>query len=207
MLKRTKGRLLLTLLVVTGLAGTLKDTTVSNKERKSAVSLMKNTRAEVLKSVKELSESQLNFKAATYRWSIKECIYHIAASEKKLWGILESSMKGAATPEKRSEIKMTDDDLIKLMEDRNSNVKTTEPFEPKKTNYKSIVEALNAFKNARANHIKYIKTTTEDLRNHIVQMPLGSIDCYQLCIMIALHNNRHIDQINELKNDPGFPKN
>jgi len=207
MLKRTKGRLLLTLLVVTGLAGTLKDTTVSNKERKSAVSLMKNTRAEILKSVKELSETQLNFKVAAYRWSIKEGIYHIAASEKKLWDMLEHSMKGAATPEKRLEIKMTDDELIRLMEDKTSKAKTGDLFESIKTPYKSLDIALDAFKNTRANHIKYIKTTTEDLRNHIVQMPFGTIDCYQLYIMIALYSNGLIHQINKVKDYPGFPKN
>ena len=52
MLKRTKGLFLLTLLVITGLAGTLKDTSLSKKERKAALSLMKDTKADVLKSVK-----------------------------------------------------------------------------------------------------------------------------------------------------------
>ncbi len=205
MLKRTKGRLLLTLLVITGLAGTLKDTTVSNKERKSAVSLMKDTRAEVLKSVKGLSEAQLNFKVAPDRWSVKECVYHIAISEKNLWDMLENSLKGAATPEKRSEIKLTDDQLIKMMEDRSNKVKTFPPFEPQNTTYKSLDEALDAFKERRAEHIKYIKTTTEDLRNHIVQMPFGSIDCYQLCLMIASHSNRHMQQINEVVQSQTFP--
>jgi hypothetical protein len=64
MLKRTKGRLLLTLLVITGLAGTLKDASISKKERKSAVSLMKDTKSDVINSVKGLSDAKLNFKAA-----------------------------------------------------------------------------------------------------------------------------------------------
>src|SRR5438552_19117656 len=124
MLKRTKGRLLLTLLVITGLAGTLKDTSLSEKERKTATSLLKDTKADVLKSVKGLSDAQLNFKAAPDRWSVKECMYHIAISEKNLWDMLEGSMKTAANPEKRSEIKVTDDQLIKMMEDRSNKVKT-----------------------------------------------------------------------------------
>jgi len=206
MLKRTKGRLLLTLLVITGLAGTLKDNTISQKDRKTVVVLMKDSRAEILKDVKGLSEAQLNFKASREQWSIKECIYHIAISEKNLWGILESSMKGTATPEKRSEIKITDEQLIKIIEDKTNKVKIVEPFESKSIPYKSVDDALNAFKNSRTDHMKYIKSTTEDLRNHIVQMPFGSIDCYQLCLMIALHNNRHLQQINELKAYSSFPR-
>jgi hypothetical protein len=206
MLKRTQGRLLLSLLVITGLAGTLNDTTLSHKERKSAMSLMKDTKADVLKSVKGLSDKQLNFKAAPDRWSVKECAYHIAISEKKLWDLMETTLKAPANPEKRSEIKMTDDQLIRMMEDRSFKVKTSEPFEPKNTPYKSLNEALEAFKTRRAEHIKYLKSTTEDLRNHVAQLPFGWLDCYQICLMMASHSNRHTQQINEVKADPNFPK-
>ena len=205
MLKRTKGRLLLTLLVITGLAGTLKETSISEKERKTATGLLKDTKTDMLKSVKGLSEAQLDFKASADHWSVKECTYHIAISEKNLWNMLETNMKMAPNPEKRSEIKMTDEQLIKALEDRSNKVKTSEPLEPKNTPYKSLDEALNAFKDMRADHIKYMKSTTEDLRNHVVQMPFGWLDCYQLCLMMAAHSNRHTQQINEVKADPNFP--
>lgn len=206
MLKRTMGRSLLTLLVITGLAGTINDFSLTKSERKSSISLMKDTKADVLKSVKGLSEAQLNFKAAPDKWSVKECMYHIAISEKNLWDMLEGTMKAPANPEKRSEIKMTDEQLIKMMEDRSFKVKTVAPFEPVNTPYKSLDEAIDAFKSRRAEHIKYMKSTTEDLRNHVVQMPFGWLDCYQLSLMMAAHSNRHTQQINEVKADPAFPK-
>jgi DinB superfamily len=206
MLKRTMGRSLLTLLVITGLAGTINDLALSKNERKTAISLMKDTKSEVLKSVKGLSEAQLNFKAAPDKWSVKECMYHIAISEKNLWDLMEATMKVAANPEKRSEIKTSDEQLIKMMEDRSFKVKTQEAFEPKNTPYKSLEEAIDAFKTRRAEHIKYMKTTTEDMRNHVAQMPFGWLDCYQLCLMVASHSNRHTQQINEVKADPAFPK-
>ena len=205
MLKRTKGLFLLTLLVITGLAGTLKDSSLSQKERKEAISLMKDTKADILKGVKGLSDGQLNFRQVADRWSVKECMYHIAISEKNLWDILEGSMKTAANPEKRTEIKITDDELIKMTEDKTNKVKTVAPLEPQNTPYKSLSEVLNDFKTRRADHIKYLKATTEDLRNHVVQMPFGWIDCYQLCLMIASHSNRLSQQIDEIKADPNFP--
>ena len=206
MIKRTMGRFLLTILVITGLAGTINNTSISKSERKLAISLMKDTRNEVLKSVKGLSEAQLNYKAAPDRWSIKECMYHIAIAEKNLWGMLEMTMKSPGNPEKRSEIKVTDEDLIKKIEDRSMKVKTAEPFEPKNTPYKTLDEAIDAFKALRADHIKYMKSTTEDLRNHVVQMPFGMIDCYQFSLFVAAHSNRHRQQIDEVKADPGYPK-
>lgn len=205
MLKRTKGLLLLALLVMTGLAGTIRNDSISFKERKSVLKEMKDSKTEILKSVKGLTEKQLNFKGSPDRWSIKECMYHIAISEKNLWDKLETAMKKPANPDKRPEINFTDEQLIKKMEDRSVKGQAAETFEPKNTNYKTIDEAINDFKNRRNNHIKYLKATTEDLRNHVVEMRYGWIDCYQLCLKIAAHSNRHYRQINEIKADPNFP--
>ena len=204
--KRKYGYILLTMLIVSGLAGTPTDNSLSKKERKFATEHMKNTKGDVTGAVKGLTDAQLNYKAAPDKWSIKECVYHIAISEKNLWAMLEGSLKSAANPEKRSEIKMTDEQVATMIEDRSNKVKTFAPFEPANTPYKSLDEALIYFKTARAEHIKYLKSTTEDLRNHVVQLPFGWIDCYQMSLFISGHSNRHTQQINEVKADPGYPK-
>ncbi|HYC39457.1 MAG TPA: DinB family protein [Chitinophagaceae bacterium] len=206
MLKRTKGLLLLSLLVITGMAGTVDTGTISKKERKTALALLKESRADLFRDVRGLSEAQLNFKPAADRWSVKECVYHIAISEKNLWDFIQKSMNEPANPEKRSEIKVTDEQLVKMMENRDYKVKTAEPFEPKNTPYKSLEDALNDFRERRADHIRYVRSTTEDLRNHVLQMPFGYLDCYQACLMLGAHANRHIQQLNEVKADPNFPK-
>lgn len=205
MQKRKYGYILLTLLVISGLAGTPSGNTLSKKERKFAVEQMKDSRADVVKSVKDLTEAQLNFRPGQDQWTIKECIYHIAISERNLGNLIEATMKSPANPEKRSEIKLTDEELVRRMQDRSFKVKTKEQFEPKNTPYKNLDEALTDFKINRVSHIKYVKSTTEDLRNHVTQMSFGWIDCYQICLMISAHNNRHIRQINEVKNSTDFP--
>jgi pantothenate synthetase len=123
MLKRTYGRLLLTLLVISGLAGTLRNTSLSKKERKYATTLMKDTKSDLTQSLKGLTEAQLNFKPNAESWSVKECMYHIAISEKNLWGMLEGAMKTPATPDKRSEVKMTDEQVVAALESRERKVK------------------------------------------------------------------------------------
>jgi hypothetical protein len=204
--KRKYGYLLLLFIVFSGLAGTPTDNSLTKKERKFAADHMKTTKTDVADAVKGLTESQLNYKASADKWSVKECVYHIAISEKNLWGMLEASMKAAATPEKRSEVKMTDEQVLKMIQDRSAKFKTFETFEPKNTPYKSLDEALNDFKTTRAAHIKYIKATSEDLRNHFVQLPFGWLDCYQFCLFISAHSNRHTQQMNEVKADAGYPK-
>lgn len=206
MLKRTKGLMLISLLVITGLAGTLNDDALSNKERKYSANLLKDSKTELLKSVKNLSDAQLNFKTSAESWSVKECVYHIAITEKALWGMLEQTMKATANPEQRPEIKLTDAEFVQRMENRTHKVKTFEKLEPVNTPYKSLDEALDDFKMSRGEHIKYVKTTTEDLRNHVVKTVLGWADCYQITLIVGAHTNRHIQQLNEVKADPNFPK-
>ena len=207
MIKRTTGRLLLLLLVATGFAGTISDNAISKSERKFAAGLMKDTYKAAIGSTKGLSEAQLNFKAAPDKWSVKECMYHIAGAEKLLWSLLEGAVKAPANPEKRAEIKVTDEMIVKMVEDRTQKAQAPEPIQPKNTGFDNLDAAIADFKTTRMEHIKYIKNSTEDLRNHVVQMPFGWIDCYQLYLMIAAHSNRHTQQINEVKANASFPVN
>ena len=207
MLKRTKGRLLIALLVVTGLAGTIHSDALTQKERKYALKEIKDSKNNVLKSVRGLSEIQMNFKSAQDQYSIKECIYLIAKSEINLCQLLEGTMKAPANPDKRQEIKINDEQLVDMMKTQTNKFETQELFEIKSTPWKSLTDALDEFKNKRSDHIKYMKSTTEDLRNHVVQLPFGWIDCYQLYLMIGAISNRYLQQINEIKTNPDFPKN
>jgi hypothetical protein len=207
MLRRTKGRLLLTLLVVTGLAGTVNDSSLSKKERKFAINLMKDTKAEIIKNVKGLSNSQLNFKSSSTDLSIKECIYSIVLSERNLWDLFQTSIKAPANPEKRSLIKMTDKEVIEICENSNNKTGVYESVEVKNESWETVDNALTDFRNKRAAHIRYINISTEDLRDHVVRMPFGWIDCYQLSLIIAAKNYMLIQQINEIKADRAFPKN
>ena len=194
------------MLIVSGLAGTPTDNSLTKKERKFATDHMKNTKTDLLNTIKGWTEAQVNFKPAPDKWSASDCVYHLAATEKGLWQLLETTMKASANPEKRAEIKMTDEQLINTIQTRNFKAKAPESFEPKNTTYKSLEEALSDFKETRTDHIKYIRNSTEDLRNHVAESPLGWLDCYQIILFISSHSNRHTQQINELKSQRGFPK-
>ncbi len=207
MLNRTKGRLLLALLVVTGFAGTLNNTTLTKQERKFVVSRLKDTKTELLNNLRGLSEAQLNFKQLPNQWSIKECFYHLTQAETGLWDMLESTMKEPAKSVKGQDLKVSDEYLLKVITDRALKLNAPEPFQTGKTGWKSINEAISVFKVSRSHHLKYTKITTEDLRNHFIQLPLGRVDCYQFIIFISGYSNRLSQQINDIIADPDFPRN
>ncbi len=203
MLKRTKGRILLSLLVITGLAGTINNTSLSNQERKFISGKLKESRTDLLNVVKSLSASQLDYKISSQTPSIRDCFYHFVLTEKKLWVDLEAAMKEPARPEKRLELKMTDDDLLNMM---NSNVKpVSEEFKTINTKWNSMTEAISAFKSLRSQQMKYVKTTTSDLRNRFIQIPAGWVDCYQYIIYLSNNSDQHLRKIQDILLHPSFP--
>lgn len=182
------------------------DNTISKKERDYATKLLKDTEKAVFDQVKGLTPAQLTFKPAPDRWSIEECVKHIAASEDMLWQAAEGTLKQPVNPEKRSEIKWTDEQLVQGVEDRSTKRKTMEKLQPENIPFKNTEEALEGFKKKRGQLIDFVKSTKEDLRSHVATMPFGSLDSYQFVLFIAAHSNRHTQQIIEVKTDPNFPK-
>ena len=179
---------------------------LTTQEREYAIKLSKDTESGVVNSVKGLSAAQLKFKASPEKWSVEECVKHIAASETNLWAMVEKSLKQPANPEKRSEIKFTDEQLVKAVEDRTQKSKTFEALEPANSPFKTLDEALTSFKQNREKLIAFIKSTNQDLRDHVSVESIGSFDAYQFILLIAAHSNRHTQQIDEVKANINFPK-
>lgn len=200
-------KLLILLAVVTGLSFIPSEKELTKEEREKASKFLQDTENGILASVKDLSEAQLNFKAAPDKWSVADCVKHIAATEMALWKMTEDNIKMAANPEKRKDIQWTDEDVMKNIADRSTKRKTFAALEPQNTGFKTMQEAMASFQENRGKLIEYVNGTKEDLRNHVAALPMGTYDCYQMILFIAAHSNRHNQQIDEVKNDPNFPKN
>ncbi len=185
---------------------TLADGELTKTEKKMVSKLMKSTVKSLAKSVKGLSDAQVNFKASPTSWSIKENIYHLALSEDNLWAWMQNLMATPANTEKRSLIKITNEQLMAGIESRESKVKTGEPFEPKNAKWNSINEGLEYLKSKRYEHAAYMKDATAAMHNHIAeQSPMGPIDAFQVILLMTQHTKRHQAQIEEVKNQPDFP--
>jgi len=181
--------------------------TISKKERKDATDLLRDTHNTLLKSLEGLSEAQLNYKVSDSTWSVDGNVKHLAAVEQTILSMVEDALKKPANPEKRANIKVSDEQMIKNYENRTNKVKTIPSLEPQNISFVSTSEALASLKQNRQKAIDFINTTKEDLRNHVIEYPFGSYDCYQSILILGSHMNRHTQQIEEVKSQPGFPTN
>jgi hypothetical protein len=180
---------------------------LTSEERAKAKDHLTASKEAVLKSVIGLSEAQLKFKPTPESWSIAECVEHIAISEDNIMGLVQKTLKDAPDPAKKALIK-SDDDAIKWITDRSMKVKTSENFIPS-GKFGSFDETLKAFISKRDASVKFIETTTEDLRGHFFTFPaevLGTMDAYQIVLFMSGHTKRHTLQIEEIKSHPDFPK-
>lgn len=184
----------------------LSDDTISKKERKNAIDLLKETQKELEKSIEGLSDAQLNYKASDSTWSVDGNVKHLAAVEQTILGMVEDALKKPANPDKRTDIKATDEQLIKNYENRSNKVKTLSSLEPQNISFTSTSEALASLKQNREKAMSFINTTKDDLRNHVIEYPFGSYDCYQSILILGSHMDRHRQQIEEVKSQAEFPK-
>ena len=154
--------------------------------------------------VRGLSPSQLEYRSSEDRWTIRECVSHLAVAEPDYWRDLMSSVKASPDMSAKKSAN-TDADILWYGIDRVVHTKTGGGHEKVET-YKNIDEALSRFRALRTTMIDYIKVTHDDLRAH----SFGTnhpIDCWQWMLEISTHAERqHFLQIREIKADPNFPK-
>ncbi|MGB5821844.1 MAG: DinB family protein [Saonia sp.] len=179
-------------------------TGLTDAERKFAIKEMTRTHDHLLKVVEGLSEEQLSFKADPNSWSIAECVEHLAISENAFDQMLSGALQTPADTTKRSEVKMSDEQLLGIIVDRSNKVKTSEAFEPS-GKFGSNKETITAFVTKRKEHIEYVKSTADDLRNHYGQLPFGTIDGYQIMLFMSGHTERHVKQMEEIMSNENFP--
>ncbi len=184
--------------------------TLTQEERDQAVAELEGSKKAFLDATKGLSPAQWNFKPAPERWSVAECSEHIALSEGFIFGIVsEKIMKAPANPEKREAAKGKDELILKMVQDRSHKGTAPEQIDPAKQASRTPQEAMKLFLDSRAHSIEYVKTTQEDLRDHLFDHPvpaIGTVDAYQWILFMSGHTRRHTAQILEVKADANFPK-
>jgi len=195
MLKRTKGYFLLIMLVLTGLAGRMHSNILSTKERHTLVTELKSSRNNFLKNLDGLSTKQMNFKARRKDLSIKDCVTRLVSIENNLWIAAQRSLKDQTTSTHNT---FSDESLPTIIQQE-------QPF-PNTIKFTSAKEALKFYKNERAEMLRYVHTSTENVRGYGTNMDHSNFDCYQLILLTTIYCKYYTEQIEKIKAHPGFPK-
>ncbi|WP_346238943.1 DinB family protein [Niabella insulamsoli] len=178
---------------------------ITQKERAYLLSYRASAKALLDKETKGLSDEQLNWKPNDSTWSIANCVEHITLTEKGIFDWAMTTLKETADPAQKSEVKVSDDQIKAMIEQRTQKAKAPEQLKPGGA-LKDYQKAMATFKEQSDHLENYIKTTKDDLRDHFAKTPIGTIDTYQMLVFLTAHTRRHTAQIIELKAMPDFPK-
>jgi hypothetical protein len=176
---------------------------MNDAEREFASLQMTAGRDALFQALRGVSAVQSNFKPASDRWSIAECVEHVALTEEVLLKMLVS---GAAHPIGVSLTPDKDGRMAAAVVDRSRRFQAPDVIRPS-GRFASLSAAWEQFEKSRRVSVAYARECPNDLRGLFTMHPLlGQIDCYRCLLLLALHPARHAAQIEEIKQHPGYPK-
>lgn len=179
--------------------------TLTTADRKRLVQELETSRETFLASINGLSEAQWNFKPAPEKWSIAEVAEHLTLVEQGIGGMLRTSLV-PITPFPADSAAKLEAGVRALYGDRTHRMNSPEGFVPT-GKWKTQSELLAAFTAARAETLEYVRTSHDSLRARAMPHPaFGQIDGAHVAVLLAAHMNRHVQQIEGVKNSEGYPR-
>jgi|SRR5579863_5212331 hypothetical protein len=174
-------------------------------ERAFLIEQLEKSKKDFLSSIDGLTAAQWKFKPSPEVWSVAECAEHIILAEDFLNGFAMSTLKSPAVERPATSTAEQDQKLVAMIGDRSHKAKAPEPIVPS-GKFATPTDAAAEFTARRDKNLEYARTTTDELRVHSAKGPLGTMDSYQILLLLATHTGRHTAQIREVQANPDYPK-
>jgi hypothetical protein len=181
---------------------------LTDADRTALLTELKASQQAVIDTVKGLTPEQITFKPGPDRWSVAECLEHIAATEPMLFGgfIQGKVLKTAPASEAdRAKVAGKDSGVLTMVTDRSKKFQAPNEIRPT-GRWTGRDDRLKALGDARAKTISWVETTKDDLRAHVMSGPGGELDGYQWMMYLSGHTRRHLAQMKEVMASANFPK-
>src|SRR5215813_5944489 len=174
---------------------------ISQVDREKLLVLLRDSRERFQASFAGVNDEESRQRPAEGSWSVADCVEHVAAAETFMLRLLQGSRRPrpAGAPN-REEL------FLQRMTDRSIHATSPEGARPT-GRFGSLEAAGKQFEAARAETIRFVQETTDDLRATEVTHPhplFGNVSAYELVIIMARHAERHVLQIGEIKQSPAF---
>jgi uncharacterized damage-inducible protein DinB len=158
------------------------------------VTTLEKSRQDLHSALEGIDEAEARLRPAEGRWSVLECLEHVATAERRFLGRLESAgqLESPIDPQREAGV-------LAMVTDRSPRRQAPEMVQPS-GRFASLAEALADFDATRANVIRFAETRHAELRALGSQHPLfGQVTGYELMLIIAGHACRHAAQIREAR--------
>ena len=172
---------------------------ISAEDRRELLEHLKTSRALFHEALHGVSPAQAIFKAAPDRWSILECAEHIAHAEQLLFADV---LGGLNLPPGEAKSKVTKEALLQTWGTATVKVKSSGDYDPI-GRWPDLATIEKIFDVRRERSIDFVSETKRDLHGRLC---CGELDMWQQLLAMSAHTLRHIQQINDVKAAPGYPR-
>ena len=168
---------------------------MSPADRSEIVDILEKSREEFRAAAAGLPESLAKTRPEADRWSVLECVEHVATVEDMFLKRLASGEYTEAPPEDKAK----EAALAARIVDRSSRRQAPETVLPR-GRFTSLAEGLERFEDARALSLRFAQERAADLYTLASMHPaFGQLNGVEAMIIIASHSRRHAEQIREAR--------
>ena len=167
-------------------------------EKEEMLALMASGRQAIEDALQGVTEEVAKRSPAPERWSILDCVEHIAIVEGYLLAKINCATPGEPMVNLNRESK-----IRARAADRGRPVSAPAEARPS-GRFPTLADAMQHFLATRECTIHFIQNCPSDLRAQITTHPLiGTVNCYETLLLMAAHPQRHADQIREVRRQLG----
>jgi hypothetical protein len=165
------------------------------QEKTEIIQHLERSRDEFLAAVSGLTEEQAATRPEPDRWSVLDCVEHVAFVEDRFLGWLENPKPAPAPPlDKEKEA-----GLLARVADRSTRINAPEAVRPT-GRFGSLAQAVKQFETERARSLRAAERPASELYAVSTEHPrLGPANGMELLVIIAAHSRRHAAQIRETR--------
>jgi DinB family protein len=164
-------------------------------DRSEIIDILEKSREEFQAAAGGIPESLAKTRPEVGRWSVLECVEHVATVEEIFLKRLAGGEHTEAPPEdKRKEVA-----LAARVVDRSTRRQAPEAILPK-GRFTSLADGLEQFHAARGRTVQFARERAADLYTLASAHPVfGPLNGVEALTIIAAHARRHAEQIREVR--------
>jgi len=164
-------------------------------ERIEIIEILEKSKEDFHAAASGLPESLANIRPEADRWSVLECVEHVATVEDIFLKRLASGEYTEAPPQDKAK----EEALAARVEDRSTRRQAPERVLPN-GRFTSLAQGLEQFHGARRRTVQFASERAADLYTLASAHPVfGPLNGVEALIVIASHARRHAEQIREIR--------
>ena len=164
-------------------------------EKREIIDKLEAGRETLVHAIHGITEEDAQRKPDEGRWSVLECMEHIAIAEEHMFGLIT-----CASMMERPLVNKGREALIrKRGADRSRKVEAPDIAKPG-GRFRTLDDATQYFLASRRRTVEFVESCNTDLRAMLATHPVaGQVNCYEMLLIMSVHPVRHAEQIAELR--------